>query len=894
MFDADPLTREQRLLACWGKTVKGSTDANLFHPALFHMIDVGNVARVLLNEPASPRWRNTLSRSLSIHSDLVSRVIPYLVALHDIGKLSASFQMKSKEQMVRLTNNGFVLGNPFDLPHPVIGQVHIFNETLTVALPHSLKFAVRDMIGGHHGRFAAASEIRNVRQRLRREEHSEWKDLRQAAEIYLARSFLFADESELPEPLNVSTAVMALTGFTILCDWLGSNESFFSPCSGWDLSDYQEESKRRAFTAVEQAGFLKPSFSQTPGKFISLFSDIPSPRPLQSAVDRIPDELLRQPCLTVIEAPTGEGKTEAALALAHRIARITGTDELYYALPTMATSNQMFLRVQKHLYQRLGMDQQVKLIHGQAYLIADDLNARFTTNGEPGSVHAASEWFGPKKRALLAPFGVGTIDQAELGALNVPHVALRLVGLAGKVVIIDEVHAYDTYMTTIIEQLLRWLAALGTYVILLSATLPQSRREALLKAFANRQPLLQDQNNAYPLVVVTGSEKLYFDTPAASQPERVVHIHQLAMTTDDFQRARWLAEQVENGGCACWITNTVERAQRLFKAVAQTAPHDMDKSLLHSQFPLQDRQELEELLVKKYGPGSAARPQRGIVIGTQVIEQSLDLDFDVMVSDLAPVDLLLQRVGRLHRHNRTRPEGHRMPVLWLNACSDERDELEVGVDRFVYEEYILRRTWEVLRGRDALHLPDDYRDLIERVYARPVPEGDTLLARAWQELERKEASAVDQALQRLIPGPDPEDSFASAAARLVFEEREDSAAWNVAQTRLAEESLSVIPLERSGEFVICPTIKDPLRLDQPASRENQLQMLQRNLRVSRKGIVQALKGEIENLPTLFTKSALLKGFVPLFLENGSAEIFHQNRRFTLLLDPQLGLVITNE
>ena len=894
MFDPEHSGIEQRLLACWGKTVAGSSDAGIFHPALFHMIDVGNVARVLLSAPASSRWQKMVAAALAMPVDDCARLVPYLVALHDLGKVSPAFQSKNNEQVGRLTQMGFTIGHPTDLPHPMIGQVFLGEKTLSVRLSNGLLVVLRDMVGGHHGRFVSTGDISEVRQRLRREEHPEWKDLRKHAESCLAKIFLPADPVEFSEPPDISTAVMTMTGFTILCDWIGSDERFFGPCAGWDLVTYQTESRRLAYAAVQSAGFFQPVISASPAGFTNLFLDIPHPRPLQSAIDLIPDSLLKHPCLAVIEAPTGEGKTEAALALARRIAILSGTDELYYALPTMATSNQMFLRLQKHLVKRLGLSQEVKLIHGQAHLIADDLQASYLTNGESGSSHIALEWFSSKKRALLAPFGVGTIDQAELGALNVPHVALRLVGLAGKVLIIDEVHAYDTYMSTIIEQLLRWLAALGTHVVLLSATLPKKRRDALAAAFGACDILPDDAGNAYPLLIVCGSGSVYYDTPAASQPDRVLQIPHIALSEDHDSRARWLLDQIADGGCACWITNTVERSQRLFEAVDRLAPRQVDRSLLHSQFPLDDRQDLERLLTLKYGPERSNRPAQGIVIGTQVLEQSLDVDFDLMVSDIAPVDLLLQRAGRLHRHHRLRPARHAIPRLWINAAEDGTGELEVGSDRYIYAEYILRKTWEVLRERETLHLPADYRPLIEAVYDAPVPVGDTTLAQAWQDLQIRESKAIEQALQRLLPAPNAEDSFANAAARLVFEENEDSAEWNVAQTRLAQESLSIIPLDRIGDLVTCPGMSAPVRLDRPAPRETQLQLLRRNMRVSRKDVVKALQQANSLLPKLFSESALLKGYMPLFLENGSAELRHGNKRFVLTLDSRLGLVIAKD
>ena len=186
--------------------------------------------------------------------------------------------------------------------------------------------------------------------------------------------------------------------------------------------------------------------------------------------------------------------------------------------------------------------------------------------------------------------------------------------------------------------------------------------------------------------------------------------------------------------------------------------------ILHSQFPLDDRQQLEQEMSRKHGPGDASRPKRGILIGTQVLEQSLDIDFDELVSDLAPVDLLLQRAGRLHRHKRSRPGQHKEPHLWINT-GKENGDLRLGIDKYIYDEYILRQSWNVVRTRTSLILPTDYRPMIETVYSLECPAKDSALLGAWDKLLEKKANEEDQARQRLLPDPNPEDAFSGPASR---------------------------------------------------------------------------------------------------------------------------------
>ncbi|MFH1738009.1 MAG: CRISPR-associated endonuclease Cas3'', partial [bacterium] len=403
------------LLRLWGKTAKDSNDPNDFHPAVLHMLDVGNVARELLGENTSPRWRNALARALNADPQTVAQLVPYFVALHDIGKISTAFQSLNKAQAARLKQEGFSFIKS-DVLHPIVSQIFIADSVSRSAGESSstLLDAVNEAIGGHHGRFVDPEDVKKARRDLK-DEPAVWQMLRQTADSLLRKELLHHDLTLLPQPVNISTAIMAITGFSILCDWLGSDGRYFLPAPDTDFDEYLKESRKRAEQAVRASGMLVLATSEAPVHVESLFADLGDLRPLQRAINDIPDVLLQSPSLTIIEAPTGEGKTEAALALAHRIARVHGTDEMYYALPTMATSNQMFGRLQTHLQKRLGLAASIKLVHGQAFLVEDELRAETSVaqiqpleNGGVADQFEANEvitWFNSKKRALLAPFG---------------------------------------------------------------------------------------------------------------------------------------------------------------------------------------------------------------------------------------------------------------------------------------------------------------------------------------------------------------------------------------------------------------------------------------------------------------------------------------------------------
>jgi CRISPR-associated endonuclease/helicase Cas3 len=904
-----------KLLRLWGKTERNNPDPETFHPALFHMLDVGNMALALLTNPAAVRIRKTLERALGQSLCDLRIWLPWLVAMHDIGKVSAAFQAINKGQLTRLTQEGFSFdGWNFnsDVRHEVVSQVY-FAEKLSNTDIY-LEKAIgtwAEVVGGHHGRYQHPdTQIKHAHRELT-QEPAEWQTYREIADALLRRTFGANNISGIPQPDNHSTEIMALTGFMILCDWIGSDGRYFCPEPDTDFENYVQKSGKRAEKAVSESGLLAGAASIAPIDVTLLFDDLGGLRPLQLAINEIPAELLHSPSLTIIEAPTGEGKTEAALALAHRIAQANGTEELYYALPTMATSNQMFGRLQTHLRDRLGLPTAVKLVHGQSFLVEeelrDELNLAFVeplgNGGNPNQseVGETISWFNTKKRSLLAPFGVGTIDQAELASLNVKHTALRMMGLAGKVVIVDEVHAYDTYMLTIIERLLKWLAAMNTSVILLSATLPKARRKQLVEAYGVPLDLPVEKDDLYPSLLVLSQQGVFHTSAGVWQPNRAIHLDELHLGDDDARtKAEWLLNAVKDGGCACWITNTVRRAQRIYEELLPLASPDVQLDLLHSQYPLDERQRREGVLTDLYSRnGQRPASGKGIVVGTQVLEQSLDLDFDVMVSDLAPIDLLLQRAGRLHRHDRQRLAAHSTPCLYINYEVNPNGEWKSGSDRKIYAEFIMCQTYRTLKNIEAkqICLPADYRRLIEAVYSDQPPAADDPLYESWKELEKDKDKAYGEASQRLLPAPYPRDSFAlEAAMRIKFEEDEGRADWIVAQTRLGEETINIIPIEKSGGFALLPD-GEKVDINAKASLEIQRKLLKRNMRISQRDAIALLKerkDSKEYLTPLFKESTLLKGYYPVWLTNGKTEFRLEKGTLRICLDKDLGLKITKE
>ena len=801
VYGLQPIPTYQLL---WAKTDR--KDRTQTHPLICHLIDVAQVAMALWQEAWTDSLRAQFAAALDLDPDSAGRLVAFWAGLHDLGKASPCFQRKHKPAQASLAEAGLAFPPLFvrePCPHGTLSAdvLRALLETET-HLPRRLAGKVARAVGGHHGAWPHPWHLDALKD-AQKGDDAAWGTLRRDL-LQVLQNLLRPPTVERlgSTPEEENALLTLLSGLTTTADWIGSMERFFPYVAApVDPARYAERAAVQAQQALAKLGWTgwRPPTEETAFHDLFLFS----PRPMQEAVIRLARRLER-PALVIIEAPTGAGKTEAALYLADHWARTCRQRGLYIAMPTMATSNQMFVRVQDVLRRRYPQNLvNLHLIHSQARW-RDDMQSLYLETfdeGQGGTV-AAMAWFLPRKRSLLAPFGVGTVDQALLSVLQARHFFVRLLGLSHKTIIFDEVHAYDTYMSTIFRRLLAWLRAIGASVVILSATLPAQTRRELLQAYVGRQDVPLPQVS-YPAVTWATSEKVGAE-PLESPADRIVTLEWIEREPEAI--ADRLRDDLRDGGCAAVICNRVGRAQKVYKAIRDAKivlPEDL--ILFHARFPFAWREEVEDEVLGRFGK-KGRRPQKAVVVATQVIEQSLDLDFDLMVSDLAPLDLILQRAGRLHRHARNnRPASLSAPRLLIAAPGEKDGAPDFGPDVYIYERYVLLRSYLALRQRERLVLPAETEALIEAVYGdeSPLPADLTpawtaALESARQQMERRRQDEQNQAGRRLIPEPDYRRLLSASEVWLEEDKPELHRALQ-ALTRLIPPGVSLVCLHQTAK-----------------------------------------------------------------------------------------------
>jgi len=813
----------------WGKTV-GQSHAASCHLLPWHCLDVAAVGLAFLDR--DPERLQRLARTLGLPAETLRGLVAFSLAIHDVGKFARVFQGLARPEGVDLVEPDRRMTYDPEFRHDALGG-QLWSDHLWDALrdewldPNEvgrrerrrLEEAVALWLSpffGHHGQ-PVPEPRRSLDAWFKTSDRAAAEAfVRDAAALFRPEwpGDAFCDTTWRAQKLAQTT--WELAGFACVCDWLGSDQSLFEPVADrMSLEDYwQRHAGPAAERAVTRSGLVdRPTAVSFPG-FREVFTY--KPTPLQRWAEMV--ELGTGPQFFLLEDTTGSGKTEAALALAHRLLADGRARGLYFALPTMATSNAMYARfapVHRRLFAADAAPSLV-LAHGARQL--NDMfmrslmppsfeEAAYEPDDSEGSI-ACNAWIGDqRKKALLADLGVGTVDQALLGVLPRKHQSMRLLGLADKLLIVDEVHAYDAYTGTLLQRLLQAHARQGGSAILLSATVPARQRQSLLGAWAHGRaaaPSSEQQDLGFPLAIHASDDDEHAhalpSAPRSHKEVPVEFLHDVDDAVDD------ILSVARAGRCACWIRNSVDDAIAGFTALRERVGEGETVELFHARFTMGDRQRIEDRVLARFGPTSGpAQRQGAILVATQVVEQSLDLDFDALVIDLAPIDCLIQRAGRLLRHRRA-ADGSPAPAAesdarpaepmrilsppWSDNPDPEWLRRLLPRTQYVYRDPAnLWRTQQILRELGRIHLPDDARRLLEAVYGDGALTPDGLADASGESYAEERAQAANAGFNALDLGA----GYTRASAHGGWSSDAEIG------TRLADEPTIPVVLLRSDE-----------------------------------------------------------------------------------------------
>ncbi|MFD3332199.1 CRISPR-associated endonuclease Cas3'' [Streptomyces sp. NPDC058700] len=766
------------------------------YPVICHLLDTAAIFGVLWDVVLSSRSRARIADAVQLAEPEARQVLSFWAGLHDLGKITPPFQAQVPAAFAAVRKEAAYFAVPgaereASFRHEVATHWAVTSLLAEIGYPGDLNrmrravsHQVAQLLGGHHGLFGQPLLKRKL---SAGSVHAPglgeqgWGDQRRQHFIELRR---VVGATALPKHGLPAELSVVVAGLIVVADWLASQTDWIKPllpAAGWKatpqaLNEHLARASHAAPGIARAAQLGRTDFALQ--QFEGMFPFFPNPlqRDLVEHLPRLAAE--RGSGLLLVTAPTGDGKTEAALYAAAVLGRVAGARGLYFALPTMATADGMFPRVAAFADQALYGERALTLLHSMAWLspayngpsgTAAAARGDDAVVAERATATAAGAWLRGPKRGLLAPLGAGTIDQVLAGVLPLRYNVLRLLGVSDKVLVIDEAHAYGPWMHSLMTRLLEWLGAFGAPVVLLSATLTGSTAGSLVNAYRRGAGFLEaaEVRPCYPGWLFTDAASGQVSTPRATKTERArtvdVEVYGVGWDSLDApgsavrkggRRERLRAQLrpvAEEGGTALVCCTTVAEAQATYRDLCATFPElareEGGLRLLHSRYQARERQRISRDCERAYGKpaaGEGSRVRKGsILVATQVVEQSLDFDFDLVVSDLAPLAQLLQRVGRGRRHRRGpkgRPswaQAEERPKLVVLEPVDSRGHTKIPPTwGTVYDYGLLVRTAELLRReqKGGIAVPGDVQRLVDAVYAADFVDG--LDAAVKQELAR--------------------------------------------------------------------------------------------------------------------------------------------------------------
>lgn len=951
-----------------------STSDAGFHRIIYHLLDTGACALALL------RRENTLLTRLGIDSETTESSFPllaFLVASHDIGKMHVNFLSSCGERRFPASClKEFQMYDPYLAQnlqgklktgsHMGDGECHGYVSTKTLfslLRAHGvaetffedgshplLHFFIS--IGFHHDKrhwnAVGFDETNPFEPQVFENPWKEWNELRlrilsavwrelvpNGDTSPLALCTLFGNGSHCQKESSRRSVLFA--GFVSTCDWIASTASFFPLQEKvTPLDEYFRVACKQAEDVIEKLRWRSSSLSIFQGlTFRELFPF--SPRPLQEILAKNTRER-KEPFLAVIEAPMGVGKTEAALSVLASTACALGRG-CYFALPTQATSNSLFRRMKVFLETRLP-GSQLQLMHANhvwnrdfeemirnpeilvpVQVMHDQMEDNCDNEG--GDKHSkvtASEWCATSRTGLLSEFAVGTVDQVLRAVLLFQkQYFVKIFALSGKTVIIDEVHAYDAYMLTLLESLLGWLSELGSSVVLISATLPSQTRDALCRAYAK----CSVEAVTFPRVTLVslGSERSEcLSVRSGSELEKKTRFDLIGFEELEDVTSRLQCDLVGKDGVIGVVCNTVRVTQRISELLASWAEAEgWELVLFHARFPMQLRQQRESLIVDRLSKDLSQRPRKILVLATQVIEQSLDIDFDRLYSFLCPIDLILQRAGRLWRRVywdieclEGFSESWRFPHLTVfhgKKAGTEILSCEICRSNMVYDEALLLQTlrWfqtKVSDGVEAFSDLSDTDEMVTFVYDRINESGDERTLKAWEKGKDKDflQRRMGHSGRMMTPSEVPAffqnegEDLPNNWFREVTRERARNPEAVHLETRLMEATDTIICVAYNGQryFGLSEKGFDVELTLRPSSAEEAAKLVGQALTVSRRSLKE-VAGVLQTVSAVSAKlRKLLSHYQLLVLDLQDAELaVLRLEKVTVRLSARVGLEINS-
>lgn len=674
-----------------------------------HCIDVGLVTKFILTD-YNPCILELVSKKLKAEKTEVLQMFSLFSSLHDVGKVHLYFQMNFENAVQELLSRGLISQNfvnefrkskytdNYRVRHEVVTRKILLDECKNYK-KNSLFRGLVYALSSHHEKDNNSTKrnpsiLEGTDLFFDEKQNELIKDLH--------KIFLF-DWENLNKFSKDKTDSICMVFFFILIasDWVASsyldnNIEKFDECDRNnnldDFIEFRENQIRNIFDnelgLINRKSIDLSDFSKIFGTKNYIL------RPLQKKMEEICKN--KKIKFFIVEGPMGEGKTETALyAAGHMMGEKPG---IFFGLPTGVTSFMMNVRL-KRIFENQKVSN-LNVLYSNSFLEEKLYEAE---------VEDSLDLLKSSRTGMLVENVVGTVDQLMLAVVKSKFSILRLLGLINKVIIIDEVHAYDSYMQSIIYRFLEWASELEIPVILLSATLSKKVKSKLVESYFGSSVELK--KDSYPLITcITEDNEIKEYVVESTYMQKNFEWNFLRLEEDRLNLLRKVQDKVgenKNIGVVC---NTVRESREIYDLLSSNL-ENYDIVLLHSNFKVKDRKEKEEYIKSKLGKEN--RKQNLIVIGTQVLEQSLDIDFDVLFTYLAPKDLLLQRVGRCHRFEIDGRDSS--PEVYVILPLNPFEYIGAGYER-IYNEYILRKTEEYLLNHPICSLPKDFRSSIEEVY----------------------------------------------------------------------------------------------------------------------------------------------------------------------------------